>query len=534
MGANVSRHRHLRPVFVNDNVYSGDYVEHEHKKNWYRAIVGTQGVQLAKQIEDLDGQIREANDKLHAKKEAVQLPSGITLDDYLQWQPVADVEKQIQGKTVELETRQRAAAKSGEIQAKALFAKVQIFFLPPDFAAVLAKQLTDIVADAEAKVRQQIARHQMGHQGESWLSQGLGYVKDDRCPFCGQAVPASDMIAAYRSHFSAAYRTLKQDVALLSERVNSAIGETALSSLQQAIAGNAVLVEFWRQFAQVDLPVISFPDTQQKYATLRERCLALAKKKQDSPTEAVTADADFNTALAAVEALRVAVAAYNTAVDAANLRVNEQKAAARQQSDLTALKNELTQLEARKRRFEPEVVQACQAYQDAVSAKAGLQQKKDTARQQLDQHCRDILKAYEQSINDYLDQFNAGFRITKTRHLYTGGTPSSHYQIEINSTALDLGDARTPLGTPSFKTALSSGDRSALALAFFLAVLKQDANIASKIVVFEGGRHHRHRGMGRSGGDAEFLHERFLGIARILQGEKGRAPHGREGHTPLP
>lgn len=233
------------------------------------------------------------------------------------------------------------------------------------------------------------------------------------------------------------------------------------------------------------MPVISFQDIQQKYATLRERCLALAKKKQDSPTEAVTADADFNTALAAVEALRVAVAAYNTAVDAANLRVNEQKAAARQQSDLTALKNELTQLEARKRRFEPEVVQACQAYQDAVSAKAGLQQKKDTARQQLDQHCRDILKTYEQSINDYLDQFNAGFRITNTRHLYTGGTPSSPYQIEINSTALDLGDARTPLGTPSFKTALSSGDRSALALAFFLAVLKQDASIGSKIVVFD-------------------------------------------------
>ena len=49
---------------MNDNVYSGDYVKHDHKKNWYRAIVGTQGVQLAKQIEDLDGQIREANDKL--------------------------------------------------------------------------------------------------------------------------------------------------------------------------------------------------------------------------------------------------------------------------------------------------------------------------------------------------------------------------------------------------------------------------------------------------------------------------------------
>lgn len=40
------------PVFVNDNVYSGDYVEHEHKKNLYRVIVGAEGVRLAREIED--------------------------------------------------------------------------------------------------------------------------------------------------------------------------------------------------------------------------------------------------------------------------------------------------------------------------------------------------------------------------------------------------------------------------------------------------------------------------------------------------
>jgi wobble nucleotide-excising tRNase len=476
------------PVFVNDNVYSGDYVEHEHKKNLYRVIVGSGGVGLAKQIEEFDGQIREANGDLRTKRDVISryLPSKTTFEDYLQWQPVVDIEAQIQQKTEELNNRQLAVSKSGEIQAKGLFVKFQPPSLPSDFSTVLEKQLTDIVADAETKVLQQIALHQMGHQGESWLSQGLGYVKDDRCPFCGQGgLRASDLIAAYRSYFSAAYGNLKQEVAQLHQRVNGAIGETSLASTQQAIAGNAALIEFWRQFVAIDLPVLSFPDIQQKYATLRERSLALAKKKQDSPTEAVTVDADFNAALAVVEALRAIVAAYNTAVDAANLRVNEQKNASRTEGNITALKNELTQLETRKKRFELEVAQACQAYQHAVTAKEDIEKRKVTARQQLDQYCRDLLKTYEQSINKYLDQFNAGFRITNTRHLYTGGTPSSHYQIEINSMPLDLGDARTPAGTPCFRTALSSGDRSALALAFFLSVLRQDADIGRKIVVFD-------------------------------------------------
>jgi len=475
------------PVFINENVYSGDYVEHEHKKNLYRVIVGARGVELARQIENIDGQVREANTELRLKKDAMSrsLPSGTTLENYLQWQPVQDIDEQMRRKTEELDRRQRANAKSGEIKAKGLLAKVEVPNLPSDFTEVLTKQLSDIVIDAETKVRQQIAKHEMGHQGESWLSQGLVYLRKDKCPFCEQDVQVSDLIAAYRSHFSTAYRKLKEEVASLGQRVAAAIGDSALSVVQQAISGNQTLTEFWRQFIPMELPEIHYPDISQKYAVLRDQCAILAKRKQDSPTEAIMAGADFSTALSVVTDLQDFVAEYNKVVDAANKRISELKSTPRSEGDIVTLKNELARMEARKRRFEPEVAKACQDYQTALIAKADLENNKETIRQQLDQYCLDILKKYQQSINDYLDQFNTGFRITNTRHLYTGGTPSSQYQIEINNTALDLGDTRTPPGTPCFKTALSSGDRSALALAFFLAVLKQDVDISKKIVVFD-------------------------------------------------
>jgi wobble nucleotide-excising tRNase len=475
------------PVFVNENVYSGDYVEHEHRKNLYRVIVGAQGVQLARQIEDLDAKIREANADIRIKKEAASrnLPSGVELEDYLEWQPVPDFETQIQLKTDELNNRQRAAVKSDEIKAKGLLVRIQIPSIPSYFTTVLGKQLTDIMADAEATVRQQVARHQMGREGESWLSQGLGYVANNQCPFCGQNVVLNDLIEAYRSHFNADYKSLKEEVAQLSQRINNAIGEATLTSLLQTISGNAALAEFWKQFVAVDLPEIPFMDIREKYAVLREQCLELAGRKQDNPIEAVTPNNEFSSALAAVESLNSIIAAYNAAVEISNTLITEQKAAVLRADDIPTIKSMLTQLHIKKRRFELEVIQLCQAYQDVLNNKAVLEQTKDTVRQQLDQHCQGLLQAYEKSINDFLDQFNAGFRITNTRHLYTGGTPSSHFQIEINNTALDLGDTRTPLGTPCFKTALSSGDRSALALVFFLAVLKHDAEIGRKIVVFD-------------------------------------------------
>jgi wobble nucleotide-excising tRNase len=475
------------PVFINENVYSGDYVEHEHKKNLYHVIVGKRGVELAKEIDRLDQKSRDANTVLRAKKESLTkiVPSGVKLEDYLKWEPIIDIEDQLQQKSVELSKRLLLVEKSKEIQEKGLFLEVKLPTVPPDFVELLKKQLADIADDAELKVQQQIAQHDMGHQGESWLSQGLGYVKNDRCPFCGQDIQSNDLIASYRSHFNESYRNLKYEVSQLIERINSTLGESFLFAVQQLFSNNLALTEFWSQFIEVKLPDISFTDIKQKFTTIREYCIDLAKRKQDNPTEAIIPHPEFFTAISDIEALRKTIEEYNQTVYNFNTNVKEQKAASQKEGEITTLKNEIILLESKKRRFEIESVKICNAYQDAQNNKVQLDERKEKARQQLDQYCHDLIRTYEQSINNYLDQFNAGFRIINTRHLYTGGTPSSQYQIEINNTAVDLGDSRTKPGTPCFKTTLSSGDRSALALAFFLAMLKQDSDLARKIIIFD-------------------------------------------------
>jgi wobble nucleotide-excising tRNase len=95
------------------------------------------------------------------------------------------------------------------------------------------------------------------------------------------------------------------------------------------------------------------------------------------------------------------------------------------------------------------------------------------------------VKPYERRINDYLAAFNAGFTITETKHAYPGGVATSSYQLVINDTAVDLGDSKTPGDRPSFKNTLSAGDRTTLALAFFLAHLERDPAAAGKLVVFD-------------------------------------------------
>ena len=465
----------------------GDYVDHDHKKNLYRVIVGAQGVLLAKQIEDLDLKIRKANTDISTKKETASknLPQGTTIDAYITWQPVEDIDSKIQQKSAEISNRQHALDKATDIQSKGLLAKISLPTFPSDFRTILVKQLTDITADAEARVRRQVASHKMGDEGETWLSEGLGYISNEQCPFCGQDITANALITAYSSHLNAAYKALKDEVARLSQQVDDSIGDSSLNAVQQCLSGNLVLAEFWKQFVEITLPDFPFDEVQNKYATLRNLASALALKKQQTPTDTVSLDNEFQTALDAVNGLQESVEAYNCAVDVSSERIKKQKASVQDCGNTNTLKTELAGLEARKKRFDPAVVQACKSYQDALAEKTTFEQQKIAAKQQLDQHCQNILQSYEQAINTYLDQFNAGFRIVNTKHDYRGGTPRSLFQIQINNTPIDVGDSQTSAGTPCFKTALSSGDRSALALAFFLAALKQDPHIGNKIVVLD-------------------------------------------------
>ena len=475
------------PLFVHQNVYAGDYVDHEHKKNLYRVIVGARGAQLAKEIDELDGKIRDINAEIRDKTQTVHrtIPNEMTVEEYLGWEPIEDVEDKISEKEAELAKRQLILERVSEIQSKGLLAKIELPELPVKFEAVLSKQLEDMVVDAEACVRRQIQIHHMGDQGESWLSQGLAYVANDACPFCGQSISGNELIAAFRSYFNEAYRELKQEVAQLPHIIDSSIGEASLAAVERMFSNNSALAEFWKQFTDVSPPEFHMGDIREKYSTLRKLALELANRKQHSPAEPVIPGEDFQSAYDEVKGLQHLVQTYNEAVDTCNAHIEEIKEAGEADNDIQTLEREIENLRARKKRFEPNVVRACEEYKDALERKKELEEHKMQVRRNLDRYCQEVLREYESSINGYLDQFNTGFRIVNIHHNYRGGTPSSQFQIEINNEAIDLGDPGTSQGVHCFRTTLSSGDRSALAFAFFLSALERDPDISGKVVVLD-------------------------------------------------
>jgi wobble nucleotide-excising tRNase len=470
-------------TFVSENVYSGDVIDLAHKRNLYGVIVGKSSVELAHQIEALDAATREKSTEIREKSAVVSalVPQGISVDQFLTLSEDTTIDAKIAAKEVELE----AVKQGDQVKSRAALTELTLPAFPQECSALLSKTIEDIARDAELRVRRQIDTHEMQDRGEPWLSEGLSYVRDTACPFCGQSLVGVTLVDAYRAHFSEAYRNLRSEIAALRERIDADFADREIALIDKGLDQNAAAVEFWTRYCTITPPTLAGSNgTVDALRVLRNTTVALLDRKAVAPLDRVAGDPRFTAAYAAFVLANNDVAAYNQAVRAANTAVGRRKAVTAA-TNVGGVESALTLLRAVKTRHEPSARAACQALQTAQAAKKAIEDRKTSLKERLDEYTREVIGSYEQTVNGFLDDFQAGFRLTRTTHGYPGGVASASYQILINETAVDLGGPTTPADRPSFRNTLSSGDRSTLALAFFLAQLEHDPERGSKIVVFD-------------------------------------------------
>ncbi len=330
-----------------------------------------------------------------------------------------------------------------------------------------------------------LAKHNMDESGETWLSDGLKYLKDDACSFCGQSTEGIALIDAYKTHFSDAYNELKASINGKSSKIQIGFSDRVISEITAEIEKNVSKCEFWQEYCEIELPKINEKlDIEKVLQAYREITLNLLKKKVQSPLEEIKTDNTYSDALSNLLELGTIIDAYNASIIASNKNISLKKEEV-EGALLETVENEFILLIATKKRHEKEVVEACSEYSDLITEKNILDHEKEEKKTALKNHSNNVVRDYENIINEYLRKINAGFRIGKTSHTFAGGVASSSYHIIINDRPIKLGDERTPLSEPSFKNTLSSGDRSTLALAFFLAQIEQDDEKSNKIIIFD-------------------------------------------------
>lgn len=469
-------------VFVAENVHSGEVVDIEHKRNLYRVIVGGAGVKLAAQDADLAAESRAKTGEISNAGKAVQphVPAGMKLEAFIALPETPNIAAQIEAQERSVDALRQA----GALRARPALSEFAIPALPEDFTGLLARTIDDIAQDAEQRLSAHLAAHDMAAGGGNWIADGLGHAADT-CPFCGQDIQGLPLIAAFRAVFSERYKALAEEIAAMKASVARDMGDATLARLGTVAEQNNSGVEFWQKYCAIEAPALALPaDAVETIRAIATVAIGLLDRKAAAPLESITPDAGLTAARAAYDGAAAAIETANAAIRTANTIINDKKTAT-DAGDLKAAEAELTRLKAIQTRHRADVSDLCATYIKLAGEKDGIETRKEIIRKQLDAHTKTVVKPYERRINDYLVAFNAGFTITETKHAYPGGVATSSYQLVINDTAVDLGDSKTPGDRPSFKNTLSAGDRTTLALAFFLAHLERDPAATGTLVVFD-------------------------------------------------
>ena len=483
---------HIRDIvvfddhFVAENVCSGMEVETGHRQRLHELVIGARGVALNATLQGHIVSIEQHNRDLQTKANAIpaQARGDLSVEEFCALEAQDDIDEALQ----EAERNLAAARQADAVRQRDHF---ESFSLPSiDLAEVeqiLARQLPDLQAEAAARVQEHLVR--IGPRGEGWVGEGMRRIEgasadsdEDRCPFCAQELGASPLIAHYQAYFSDAYAELRGEIDLIIENVSSGHTGEIQAAFERDIRNAEQNRHFWRTFTEVPEISVDTAAIALIWNEAIEGVVGVLRAKQSAPLEPVSVTDEirekvgaFENAVGELGGLSQALQQTRDEID----RVKERAAAA----DVSALERDLTRLQSIKARYRQDIVALCDDYLQEKQAKATTEELRDTARASLDQYREQVFPEYENAINDYLQRFNAGFRLDSVRSVNTRAGSTCNYSVLINAQAVPL--ASPQAGEPSFKNTLSAGDRNALALAFFFASLERDPDRNQKIVVVD-------------------------------------------------
>ena len=469
-------------VFVDENLYSGLAVGSGHRQNLHELILGSQGVALNQQVQAFVAQIESHNAALRAKAAAIpaEVRGTLSVDDFCALQDRPDIDAEIQ-------TAERNLAAAREQDPIRNTSGFDALVLPDiDIAfieGILQQDLQTLDAAAAARVQEHLEK--IGDDAETWIENGMSRIPDTGdCPFCAQDLSSSPVISHYRAYFSEEYATLKQTVAGALADVSRRHGGGVAAGFERAVRGAVERRQFWSRFCDVPDISIDTAEIVRDWTAATNAIEEMLRNKQGAPLERMMLSEDARNAVANYEAHRQSISDLNRQLQQANdaIRVVKEQAVA---GNPVALAADVTSLKAIKARYRHDIVALCEDYLAEKAAKAQTEQQRDQAKVALDNYRSQIFPGYQAAINQYLERFNAGFRIDSVSSQNTRGGPTCTYNVVINDTPVAVaGGAPTP-GEPSFRNTLSAGDRNTLALAFFFASLDQNPNLADKVVVID-------------------------------------------------
>ncbi|HKJ81870.1 MAG TPA: AAA family ATPase, partial [Ignavibacteriaceae bacterium] len=393
----------------------------------------------------------------------------------------SDIDNKITIKEAEITT----AKNFQQIQSKSALINIPLINFPfnmGDAVETINQSIDSISTEYLEKFNKHKEHLEMDGQEEQWIKQGYEAIKDETCPFCTRPFDeTNEIIEAYNQYFNVEYKGLLQSISSLVSDVDLYNVEALLLTVENKISANKNLIEFWKVHLNNSPLLSSISSETVEVKEAFEKVKSLIKTKSKNPIQSQPTT-ELNSLHTLIETLNQKLTGYNTDITTYNARITTLKAG--NPPNIVQLETDLKRLKAIKKRDDATITTLCTNLSTYTAAVDTLNTQKETKQEQLDTYSSTVFTNYATKINHYLKIFAPYLEIRDFSSRYVGSSkePMVKYALHINGNEIKQEDSQIH---PSFKYSLSEGDKSALAISFFMTKLELDSAIQNKIIVFD-------------------------------------------------
>lgn len=389
--------------YIHANILTHE-IEHEHRKNIHKIIIGAQGVILAQELADLKNQEKERRKKFGELQTRFQsVGFALALDAFLDIP--ASEETQVGGRIQKLE--QDIKSKGSESRVRALSLPHALSSPTFEFSGlktIASQRVAAVHEEAEKRVLAHISRN-LGDdaQAKDFIRRGLDLLQAD-CPFCGQDLAnAADLLAAYRQYFDNTFRAQQQRLVQHAGVFSKWNLDNELTMLVSGHHANTTAVKQWEAFvgaaAFSDIPA-AVDDCRTRLAELKTKAQAQLERKEKDPHLDIDLSS-LDTLASKIAGLKSIILGYNEAASAFNAKARD-FIANLPKTDLSSIQLELTKEQKVQKRFTPEWKQWAADYRTAKKEAVDLLSQKIAKEKELEDYTNTIFDTYQDRINELL------------------------------------------------------------------------------------------------------------------------------------
>lgn len=478
----IWRFRVFNQDFIDNNVYTGSRVVSNNLKNYHDFCLGDASVDKQKEINDLKLENASIINPANLLKTRVEsrFNSGLDIKSIskIKIKNKYNADEELNFLNKRLSDLSDISVIKARPKPKKLTYEIPVI----DFN-FFDVSLDEVSKEAKLKVDEHIAKN-LKERDVGWLEEGFNLVaENEACPFCAQPLRDSSVFSMYKdflgNEYERAVSKFESDSSI--EYLKLSKNSNDFAELKNIVSNNKVSIDTWRD--KIEITDFDFDNTAkcEEYLDLLaelDRCINKAMKDIFHVIDYKDLQARFEIFYESID-----FKCYNEKIEELNNVISDYLLTLDKTTSME-VQAKINDIENYKLRFQQEIIDDLCKYSELEKKRKENESRIKVLRDEIATEQALLITWHKDEINKLLVGFNSNIKIVEIDRDNRASGGNARFKFKIAFLGRELSLENESESNFLLSEVLSMGDKSALALAFFISKFKEKIN-DTDIIVFD-------------------------------------------------